>query len=64
MPPLSKSTVICWLPAPSVTGTDTVCQFCQPPVGGIDTLFDTLLAVLKPRCIDAPPGDATRSCTV
>src|SRR5215813_14319873 len=64
MAPLSKRTVICWMPAPSVTGTEIVCQFCQPPVGGIDTVVQTLLAVLKPRCSDAPPGDATRSWTV
>src|SRR5262245_66404075 len=64
MPPLSKSTVISCVPAPSVTGTFTVCQFCQPPVAGIDTVCQTLLAALKPRCNDAPPGDATRSWTV
>src|SRR5262249_44884050 len=62
MPPVSKRIVICWTPPPSVTGTDTVVQFCQPPVAGIETVFHTLLALLNPRCIDAPPGEARRGC--
>ena len=61
MPPVSKSSVICCTPAPSVTVSDTVVQFCQPPVAGIDTVFHTLLAVLKPTCMAAPPGEATRN---
>ena len=51
------------LGAESVTGIVTVVQFCQPPVAGIDTTLQELLTPLKPTCIDAPPGDATRSCT-
>src|SRR5258706_1499740 len=63
IPPVSNSSVICWTPAPSVAVRDTVVQFCHPPVAGIDTVCHTLLAVLKPTCIEAPPGEATRSCT-
>src|SRR5262245_42174788 len=63
-PPLSKLTVInCW-PVPSVTGTLTVVQFCQSPVAGTETLAQTPLDPLKPRCIDPPLTDATRSCAV
>ena len=47
-----------------VTVIETVVHFCQPPVAGIDTGTQTLLAPLNPTCIAAPPGDATRTCTV
>src|SRR5690349_17109215 len=63
MPPVSKSTVICWVPAVSVAVKLTVCHDCQPPVAGIFTLCHTPLP-LKPTCADAPDGDATFNCTV
>src|SRR5438067_394440 len=63
-PAVSKSSVICCRPAPSVTGTPTVVQFCHPPVAGIATDVQTLFAALKPTCSEPPPGDATRSCAV
>ena len=63
-PGVSKSRVICWTPAASVKGTVTLVQFCQPPVAGIATETHTLLVVLKPTCMVAPDGDATRSCAV
>src|SRR5580765_6449111 len=63
-PLVSANSVICCTPAPSVTLTDTVVQFCHPPVAGIDTGAQTLLAALKPTCMAPPPGDATRSWTV
>jgi hypothetical protein len=63
-PLVSARSVICCTPAPKVTVIETVVQFCQPPVAGIDTGTQTLLAVLNPTCIAAPPGDATRTCTV
>src|SRR5579862_6590644 len=47
-PAVSASSVICCTPAPSVAENDTVVQFCHPPVAGIGTLTQTLLAVLKP----------------
>src|SRR5215470_11724022 len=60
--PVSKSSVICCTPAPSVTGTATLVHACQPPVVGIATVFQTELGPLKPMCSDAPlTGDATRS---
>src|SRR5436853_7675140 len=43
IPPVSKLTVISCEPAPSVTGTLTVVQFCQSPVAGTDTLAQTAL---------------------
>ncbi len=64
MPPVSKNSVICCVPAPSVTGTETTVQFCHPPVAGTPTVVQTLLALLNPTWNDAPPGDATRSQTV
>src|SRR5262249_29850619 len=64
-PGASNDSVMIWLPAPSVTGTFTVVQFCQPPVAGMLTAVQTLLGPLKPRCIEPPPpGDATRSWAV
>ena len=63
-PLVSASTVICCVPAPSVTGTETVVQLCQSPVAGIETVLQTLLAVLNPRCSEAPVGEATRTCTM
>src|SRR5580765_4536102 len=63
-PPVSDSTVICCVPAPSVAVNETVVQFCQPPVDGTVTACQTLLDVLKPTWTRPPPGDATRSCTV
>ena len=55
--------MIC-VPALSVTGSVTVVQFCQPPVAGIEIVVHDGLLPLNPRCIEAPLGDATRSCTV
>ncbi len=48
-PAVSKRTVINCGPAPSVTGTETVVQFCQPPVAGTATRAHTLLGPLNPR---------------
>ena len=63
-PDVSNSSVNCCTPAPSVTGTETVVQFCHPPVLGIPTTAQTLLLLLNPTCIEPPPaGDATRNCT-
>ena len=49
---------------PCVTGTDTVVQFCQPSVGSIDRVSQTLLAVLNPMRSVAPLGVATRNWTL
>src|SRR5262249_18809764 len=42
IPPVSKYSVICCVSAPSVTGTETIVQFCQPPVAGTPTVVQTL----------------------
>src|SRR5258707_1186250 len=60
--PVSNVRVITWRPAPSVTGTVTVDQFCQPPVDGTATVADTALEPAKPTRIDAPVALATRNC--
>ena len=62
IPPVSNVKVITCVPAPSVTGTVTVVHDCQPPVAGTLTAVHTPLAPLNPTCIDAPLGEATRSC--
>src|ERR1051325_2038721 len=54
-PGASKSTVSCCVPAPSVTGIDTVVHDGQSPVAGIERLVQTLLGPLKPTCIAPPP---------
>src|SRR5436190_17376123 len=63
-PAVSAVSVICCVPAPSVIGTDTVVQFCQPPVAGTVTGFEVLLVPLNATCSVAPLGDATRRLTV
>ena len=40
---MSNCTVICWTPAPSVTGTFTVVQVCHAPVFGTFTVDQTEL---------------------
>src|SRR5262252_1063925 len=64
-PAVSKRSVICCMPAPSVTGTTTLVHDCQSPVMGTATVCHTLLGPLNPMCSDPPPaGDATRSVAV
>src|SRR5580765_3764204 len=63
IPPVSKYSVSCWVPAPRVTDVWTTVQFCQQPVPGTPTVFQTLLPELNPMWKDAPAGAATRSQT-
>src|SRR5262245_55464325 len=64
IPPVSKYSVICCVPAPRFTEVWTIVQFCQPPVPGTPTAFQTLLLELNPTWNNAPEGAATRSHTV
>src|SRR5882757_3805183 len=63
-PTVSMRNWITWLPAESVIGLDTVCQFCQPPVSGTDN--DAVAATPSTRRWKLPPGPwlATRTCAV
>src|SRR4051812_40538921 len=58
--PLSNNSVICCVPEPRLTGMFTVVHVCQPPVLGMLTVVHTSFDPLKPICILAPLGVATR----